>query len=332
MKKIVILTSVCIVLAASATWAQRGPGGGMGMGRGMGMGPGPMGRGPILDQQAAPGDDLPPLDVKQPAPGPRMNRPQGNPQDPQFIPPMVREWLRNGGWAILRERFAQRMQMGQGPRAGMGREQGIERPQGPGMGMGRGMGMRGGIRGGMGMQGEMGMGMRGREGQGPGPGMRGQMPNQPQLQPEQKTCPRCQGECKCPCCQPGMQGQGPMQGRGRGMGPMAGMGGRDGLGGMGMMRGFQQPQSGGPEQDQWQRPSPDQQDQLKFRPEIKRFDGLKEKGAKGDQPKAKRDNAGKDKKDKKDKLSKGKKKADKEDEGDDDEEDEDNEKENENTR
>jgi hypothetical protein len=331
MKKIIMLSTVCIVLAASV-WAQRGPGGGMGMGMGRGMGPGPMGMGPgagpMLDQQAPPVDNMPQLDVKQPAPGPRMNRPQGNPQDPQFIPPMVREWLRNGGMAILREKFAQRMQMGQGPRAGMGPEQGIERPQGPGMGMGRGMGMRdgmgmgmrGGMRGGMGMQGGMGMGMPGRDGQGPGPGMRGQMPNQPQLQPEQKICPRCQGECKCPCCQHGMQGQGPMQGRGRGMGPM---------GGMGMMHQFQQPQSGGPEQDQWQRPSPDQQDQLKFRPEIKRFDGSREKGEKGDQPKIKRDKPGKDKKEK---MSKGKKKADKEDEGDDDEENEDNEKENGNNR
>jgi len=107
------------------------------------------------------------------------------------------------------------------------------------------------------------------------------------------------------------------------MGPMAGMGG------MGMMRGFQHPQTGGPEQDQWQRPSPDQpRDQLKFRPEIKRFDGSKEKGAKGDQPKAKRDKPGKDKKEK---MSKGKKKADKDDEGD-DEENEDNEKENDNNR
>ncbi len=259
MKKIIMLSAVCIVLTASA-WAQRGPGGGMEMGRGMGMGPGPMGRGPaegpMFERPVPPVNELPQLDVRQPAPGPRMNRPQGNPQEFQDIPPMVREWLRNGGMAILREKFAQRMQMGQGPRAGMG------------------------------MKGQMKKGVRGRDGQGPG-SERGRMLNQPRFQPDQKIGPRSQ---------PGMRGQGPMQGRGRGMG------------GMGMMRGF-----GGPMQDQ-------PQDVVKFRSEIKRFDGLKEKGEKGDQPKAKRDKAGKDQKET---MSKGKKKADKEDEGDDDEEDED---------
>lgn len=280
MKKITILSIVCIVFAASA-WAQRGPSRGMGMG----MGPGPMGRGPgagpMLDQQTPPADDQPQLDVKQPAPAPRFNRPQGNPQGIQGIPPVVREWLRNGGWAILRERSAQRMQMGQGPRDGMG----------PRQGMGRGMGIRGG------------MGMRGMGRQDFGPGMRGQMSNQPQLQPGQQICPRCQGQCDCPCCKAGIQGQGRMQGRGPGMGPMAG------IGGMGMMRGF-----GGPMQDQ-------PQDVLKFRPEIKKFDGFKDKGDKADRPEAKRDKAGKDKNDK---LSKNKKNADKDkdDEGDDDEEEE----------
>ncbi len=205
MKKIMSLIAVCVVLSASA-WAQRGFGRG-----GMGMGPGPMGRGPaagMMPDRPAPWEDQ--IPQAQPQPAPEMNRPNANAQRFQNIPPAVRDWLQNGGLAILRQRFAQRAQQGQGLGAAL--RQG--RPMGPGMGMGA----------------------RGMDRPAMGPAMRGQGLMAPQMQPAR--CPRCQGQCDCPCCRAGIGRPGPRQGRGQ-MGPMAGMGG------MGMMRGF-----GAPGQDQ----------------------------------------------------------------------------------
>ncbi len=248
----------CILLAASSLYAQMGQ---ERRGRGFGVGTGPIGRGPgsgwRFDRSASPANN--PNHDNQPVPVPALNRPGTNPQGPQMIPPAIRRWLQNGGWAILRQRLTERAQLGFGPRTGNSPQEMLGQGQGPRMGSrGKGTGRP-----------DMGMGMGG---QGLGSRIRGGMLNRPQVQPEQPICPCCRNNLPWACPQSGMRQQGLMRDPGRfgRIGPMAG------IGGVGRMRRLQRSHEGGPNRDQWQQPSAGRPDNpLKVRPGIRSSDGFK---------------------------------------------------------